>query len=149
EIAKVEKDVMKDCSYCGREYDDAAGGCECGLTELVVVRTPPVPETPARPAADRRYARRWMVFCVLMGSFVVGILVLRLLGLICPFSIPAGSMAPALARGDRVFMEGFSFLSRKPRRGDIVVFKTQDNPFLEPNTYVDRVVGEPGDQLRI
>jgi signal peptidase I len=75
---------------------------------------------------------------------------LRPLGLIRPFAVPTGAMAPAVSAGDRVMMEGFSFLVRKPHRGDIVVFKTDGIRPLPPATlYVERVAGEPGDRLRI
>jgi len=46
-------------------------------------------------------------------------------------------------------MEGISYLSRQPRRGDIVIFKTDGIAALPPALYVKRVAGEPGDHLRI
>jgi signal peptidase I len=48
-------------------------------------------------------------------------------------------------------MEGMTYFSREPRRGDIVVFRTDGiSPRLQPSTYfVKRVVGEPGDHVRI
>ena len=47
-------------------------------------------------------------------------------------------------------MEGLTFLSRKPRRGDVVVFKTDGIAALPPATfYVKRIAGEPRDRLRI
>jgi len=67
-------------------------------------------------------------------------------------SMTAGSMAPTISAGDRVFAEGFTFLFREPRRGDIVTFRTDDlSEALAPSgqIWVKRVVGEPGDHLRI
>ena len=59
-------------------------------------------------------------------------------------------MTPAISAGDHVIMEGMTFLARKPRRGDIVVFKSGGIASLPPATlYVKRVAGEPGDHLRI
>lgn len=47
-------------------------------------------------------------------------------------------------------MEGVSTLLTKPRRGDIVVFKTDGIATLPPATfYVKRVAGEPGEHLTI
>jgi signal peptidase I len=81
-----------------------------------------------------------------MGTLIA----LRSWGLIRPFSIPTGTMTPALSAGDHVIMEGMTFLRREPRRGDIVVFKTDGIPSLPPATfYTKRVAGEPGDRLRI
>jgi signal peptidase I len=59
-------------------------------------------------------------------------------------------MTPAVAAGDHVMMEGVTFLSREPRRGDIIVYKTDGIAALPPaQIYLKRVAGEPGDQLRI
>ncbi len=59
-------------------------------------------------------------------------------------------MAPTITSGDHVIMEGFTFLARKPRRGDVAVFKSDGIAQLLPATlYVKRVAGEPGDRLRI
>ena len=79
------------------------------------------------------------------------LVVLRLFGLIRPFSVPTGAMTPAVAAGDHVIMEGFTYLSRQPRRGDIVVFKTDGIALLPPPAtfYVKRVAGAPGDHVRI
>jgi signal peptidase I len=72
------------------------------------------------------------------------------LGLIRPFYVPTGAMSPAVSAGDRVMVEGFTFLVRKARRGDIIVFNTEGIGLLPPATlYVKRVAGEPGDRLRI
>lgn len=47
-------------------------------------------------------------------------------------------------------MEGFSFVARRPRRGDIIVFETGNIPGLEKGAiYTKRVAGEPGEKLRI
>jgi signal peptidase I len=59
-------------------------------------------------------------------------------------------MTPAVSAGDHIMMEGITFLSRQPRRGDIVVFKTDGIATLPPATiYLKRVAGEPGDHVRI
>jgi signal peptidase I len=59
-------------------------------------------------------------------------------------------MTPTVSPGDHVLMEGLTFLARKPRRGDVAVFKTDGIARLPAATiYVKRIVGEPGDRLRI
>src|SRR5204863_160012 len=83
---------------------------------------------------------------VLVGTLIV----LRIFGLIRPFSVPTGRMTPAVSAGDHLMMEGVTFLARKPRRGDVVVFKTDGIASLpSAQVYVKRVAGEPGDQLWI
>ncbi len=59
-------------------------------------------------------------------------------------------MTPAVAVGDHVMMEGMTFLARKPRLGDIVVFKTEGIASLPTGQfYIKRIAGEPGDHVRI
>ncbi len=63
---------------------------------------------------------------------------------------PAG-MALGSIRGRPVLMvEGFSYRSRKPQRGDVVVFKF-DKPAqeLQEGIYVMRIVGLPGEKLQL
>jgi len=80
--------------------------------------------------------------------FVGALLVLRIFGLLRPFSYPAEN--DTAVSGRHVMMEGISFLARKPRRGDVVVFKTDALLHcLRKQIFVKRVAGEPGDQLRI
>jgi signal peptidase I len=89
-------------------------------------------------------------FAILIGVFGIALSVLRAVGLIRPFSVPTSAMAPAVARGDHLMMEGIAFLAREPRRGDIVVFKTDGIESLPPNImYVKRIAGQPGEHLRI
>lgn len=80
---------------------------------------------------------------------VIGISI-RALGFLRPFSVPTGSMTPAISPGDHVMMEGFTFLVRKPQRGEIVVFKTDGIPLLPAGQiYEKRLVGLPGERIRI
>jgi signal peptidase I len=106
---------------------------------------PPLPAT-SQPVRKRRR----VVLLSLVVVLGVGLTLLRPLGLIRPFSVPTGAMTPAVSAGDHVLMEGFSFLVRKPRRGDVVVFRTDGITMLPPATlYVKRIAGEPGDRLRL
>jgi signal peptidase I len=89
-------------------------------------------------------------FALLPACFVTALILLRLCGLVRPFSVPTGAMAPAVSPGDHFMMEGITFLSRQPRRGDIVVFKTDGIASLPAAAFhIKRVAGEPGDHVRI
>ena len=91
-----------------------------------------------------------MVPAILAACLVATLIVLRLCGLLRPFAVPTGGMTPAVSAGDHVVMEDITFLSREPRRGDIVLFKTDGIPTLPPaQFYVKRVAGQPGDHLQI
>ncbi len=81
-----------------------------------------------------------------------------------PFNIPSGSMKPNLLVGDFIFVSKWSYgysrhslpfsipilpkkiFSKKPKRGDIVVFKTPEDNRTD---YIKRVIGLPGDKIRI
>ena len=81
-----------------------------------------------------------------------------------PFYIPSSSMEPTLLVGDRLFVSKFSygyskhsfpfspnfsenrFFYKKPKRGDVVVFKT---PADNRTDYIKRLIGLPGDTLQI
>jgi len=73
------------------------------------------------------------------------------------YKIPSQSMEPTLLVGDHLLVNKFifggtgawyeKFLPYRPvRRGDIIVFKF---PFDDHSHYVKRVIGLPGDRLRI
>ena len=83
------------------------------------------------------------------------------------FKIPSGSMNPLLLNGDRVLVNkyyyGYSKVSfpfdliplknrilakRKPKRGDIIVFKTKESE-KTGIYYIKRVVGLPHDKVQI
>ena len=84
--------------------------------------------------------------------------------IIQPFYIPSSSMEPNLLVGDRLFVTKFSYgyskhsfpfspqifngriLNKKPKRGDVIVFKT---PTDNRTDYIKRLIGLPGDQIQI
>ncbi len=107
--------------------------------------------SPQLPRAVMNRRSKLLIALALIPPFVFGIfVVLRICGMVRPFSVPTPGMTPAVSAGDHVVMEGFTFLSRQPRRGDIVVFRTDGITSLPPRTfYVKRVAGEPGERVRI
>ena len=80
-----------------------------------------------------------------------------------PFYIPSSSMEPTLFVGDRLFVSkytyGYSkhslpfspnisnerFFFKKPKRGEVVVFKT---PADNRTDYIKRLIGLPGDEIQ-
>lgn len=61
------------------------------------------------------------------------------------FTIPSGNMVPALLVGDYILTDKAVYRSRRPQRGDIVVFKY---PVDERRNFVKRIVGLPGEQIQ-
>jgi signal peptidase I len=65
------------------------------------------------------------------------------------YSVPTAAMAPAIQAGDHVVMEHLTYWRHSPQRGDIAVFATDKIPRLGRQTYVKRLVGLPGETLRL
>ena len=81
-----------------------------------------------------------------------------------PFYIPSSSMEPNLLVGDRLFVSKYSYgysrhslpfspnfsnkryLSKNPKRGDVIVFKT---PADNRTDYIKRLIGLSGDSVQI
>lgn len=61
------------------------------------------------------------------------------------FYIPTGSMIPTIMPGDRIIALKFWYYIAPLKRGDIVVFKSPE----EPKILVKRLVGLPGDTILI
>lgn len=67
--------------------------------------------------------------------------------LLRPMVVPSGGMADTLLAGDHLVVETASaLLGRSPQRGDIVVFRY---PIDIRQTFFERVIGVPGDRIRI
>ena len=97
----------------------------------------------------------------LLAALIIAVLIRSLL--FQPFYIPSSSMEPTLLVGDRIFVSkytyGYSkhsfpfspnitnerFLSKLPKRGDLVVFKT---PADNRTDYIKRLIGLPGDRVQ-
>ena len=81
-----------------------------------------------------------------------------------PFNIPSGSMKPNLLEGAFLFVSKWSYgfskhslpfslplipgriYSKIPERGDVIVFRT---PTDNKTNYIKRVIGIPGDKIRM
>jgi signal peptidase I len=62
------------------------------------------------------------------------------------YYIPSGSMIPTLQVGDVLLVNKFEYRFHKPNEGDIVVFPP---PLPTSDDFIKRVIGRPGDTLRI
>ena len=100
-------------------------------------------------------------FKTLFYALIIAIIIRSLL--IQPFYIPSSSMEPNLLVGDRIFVTKYSYgyskhsfpfsppifkgrlVSTKPKRGDVVVFKT---PADNRTDYIKRLIGLPGDRVQ-
>ena len=101
-------------------------------------------------------------FKTLFYALIIALIIRSLL--FQPFYIPSSSMEPNLLIGDRLFVSKYSYgysrhsfpfspnitkkryFSKKPERGDVIVFKT---PSDNRTDYIKRLIGLPGDTLQI
>ncbi len=60
--------------------------------------------------------------------------------------VPTGSMEPTIHVGDRIIGNRLAYAFSEPERGDIIIFPAPDN---ESETYIKRIVGMPGETIRI
>jgi signal peptidase I len=93
-------------------------------------------------------------------SVKVGLVPVLLLCAIVAFAVLAGrlrvlfepteGMKPAISPRSYVIMEGFTYMFRSPRESEIVVFYTDHELYgAGRSLYLKRIVGKPGDSLRI
>lgn len=87
---------------------------------------------------------------------VLAILLLRH-SVIEPYKIPSGSMIPTLKIGDHIFVNKLAYGLRipfigevkrwaEPETGDVVIFAP---PMANGKVYVKRLIGKPGDRIRV
>lgn len=96
----------------------------------------------ARHVVFRTHLREWVeIFLVALAmALVLKALVAQ------AFVIPSESMRPTLEEGDRILVDKFFYHLEEPRRGDLVVFDSLE----EPGTFfVKRVIGLPGEQVTV
>lgn len=62
------------------------------------------------------------------------------------YYIPSGSMLPTLQIHDVLLVDKFEYRFHRPNEGDIVVFPP---PVPTPDDFIKRIVGRPGDTLRV
>lgn len=63
-----------------------------------------------------------------------------------PVKVEGGSMMPSLTNKERIFVNKFVYRLEPIERGDIVVFRYPRDPSL---SFIKRVIGVPGDHIRI
>ena len=61
--------------------------------------------------------------------------------IVCPYTIPSGSMESTIEVGDRIFSEKVSYYVRDIEQGDIVTF---DDPEIAGRTLIKRVIATQG-----
>ncbi len=61
--------------------------------------------------------------------------------------VQESSMDPTLAAGDTLLVDRAAYKLGSPKRGDIIVFRTSDDP--KASLHIKRVIGLPGETIQI
>jgi signal peptidase I len=112
--------------------------------------------TPAPPSYKPDFAEHVRSFVAEWGVTII-LLLFGTTTLLQAFVVPTGSMEETVLIGDHMFVDKLSFSPHGPvskfllpytdvKRGDIVVFKFPVNP---RENYIKRIIGVPGDHLRV
>ena len=91
-------------------------------------------------------ASREILSWVLTFALAIGAAFLIKNYLIINADVPTGSMENTIMPGDRLIGNRLAFLKDTPERGDVVIFHYPDD---EEELYVKRVIGLPGEEVRI
>lgn len=105
---------------------------------------------PENRAANKRARLRENLLLFVGVPLGWGVFILGFVWLVTisePFSIPGQSMLPTLGPGDYIMARENYYQSVKPTRGDLVIHRVPGRD--APGPYVKRVVGLPGDEIRI
>jgi signal peptidase I len=128
-----------------RQWDRAEDECE-RLDELLHQHASFARKSPVRETFEN-------------VAIAVGVALLLRSCLYEPFKIPSGSMMPTLQSGDHIFVNKFAYgiqipftthvvgeFMGAPARGDVIVFRY---PVDESEDFIKRVIGLPGDTIRV
>lgn len=80
-----------------------------------------------------RKALSWVFYIV----FVIGLVWLLQNFVVCPYTIPSGSMEDTIEVGDNVWSEKITYYTHEPQAGDIVTF---EDPEIAGRTLIKRVI---------
>ena len=97
--------------------------------------------------AAPHHPSRWSSSEYLDAFIVAGLVALFLITFVVrTFFIPSGSMEPTLQIHDVLLVNEFEYRLSRPHDGDIVVFPP---PIPTTNDFIKRLIGSPGETLRI
>ncbi len=89
----------------------------------------------------------WLLFVVFSIPLVLGVIFsIVYLFIASPVKISGSAMAPGYTEGQFYVTNKLAFKLTDPKRGDVVIYRNPQNPDLD---YIKRVIGIPGDQIKI
>jgi len=100
--------------------------------------TPPGAASPEQMRVMKQWVRD-IAISVAIASFII-------IFLYQPVRVQGTSMQPRLADQDRLFINKYAYRVGEVKRGDVVVFEF---PGDRTKSYIKRVIGLPGDDVRV
>jgi len=79
-------------------------------------------------------------------AFVGSLFIVLYLFIMAPHQVKGASMENTFHSGDYILTSKISYKFEKPKRGDVIVFKSPKNPDID---YIKRIIGLPGDRIKI
>lgn len=105
---------------------------------------PPVVEAPRRPSLVRRFLH--FLWSVVQTVLFAGLLFVVVNLVTARIRVEGDSMEPSLLDGQFVVVNRLAYMVGTPQRGDIIVFRFPLNP---ERRFIKRIIGLPGDSLRV
>ncbi len=99
------------------------------------------------PVADQPTSLRRFLRDILETLVLSVVLFLVINGLSARIRVESISMQPTLYEGNFVLVNRIAYKLGEPGRGDVIVFRYPPDPDKEP--YIKRVIGLPGDVVRV
>lgn len=97
-----------------------------------------MPRTKPRKSPLREYLETFI------GAAVLAVFIMTFVAR--AFTVDGPSMLPTLEHGQRLLVDRITYRFQEPRRGDVVVFRY---PFNPREHFIKRIIGIPGDEVRI
>lgn len=79
-------------------------------------------------------------------AFVGSLFIVVYLFILQPHQVKGASMENTFHSGDYILTSKIAYKFDKPKRGDVIVFKSPKNPDID---YIKRIIGLPGDRIMI
>lgn len=94
------------------------------------------------------FRRLFQFFFDILESIVVALAIFVVVYLFAyqPHQVKGASMEPNFHDGEYILTNKFEYRFEAPKRGDVIVFKSPQNPDID---FIKRIIGLPGDHIRL
>ena len=101
-------------------------------------------DTTQKRKKNKKKNEIWGILKIVSIAFAAAFIILRFI--VINAQVPTGSMKETINENDRLFGFRLAYVFSEPQQGDVIIFKFPDD---ESKTYIKRVIGTPGDTVKI